>query len=104
MTWLSTSEAARLLGRSAATVRYHANVGALRIRFRDPDTRIRYFHVDEVRRLKRALQLVAMTPRACWSCGADIPQRRRYCTKDGCRKHRQRQRWRAWRRRQQEIT
>mgnify|MGYP001586057983 CR=1 FL=1 len=103
MTWLSTGEVARVLGRSATTVRYHANAGALRVAFRDPDTGIRHFEADDVRRLRSALLLVATSPRACWSCGTDVPQRRRYCTKDGCRKRRQRQRWRAWRRRRKEA-
>lgn len=97
---MTTGEAARRLGLSVSTVRWYANQGKVRVT-RDAGNR-RQLDPEDVEWLRRGLLAQRSTVRACWSCGVDIPQHRRYCAKPACQRRRGRQRQQAWYARQHE--
>lgn len=92
---MNTVSVALVLGVSVTTVRNLANRGVLRA-VRDARG-WRIFDPEDVERYARAIAQAQRARRSCPFCGRRVPQRRTYCETIGCRRRRQRLRWRRWR-------
>lgn len=85
---LKTSQAAEKLGLSKSRIRQYVTAGTLAaVRDTSTPNQDRLISAEDVERLRK-IHAAAAKPIACAFCGKKIPQHRKYCEGDGCRKRR----------------